>query len=154
MAYPPRPFSLPFTSAGLTTAVTAYTSGDQLGTEINLSFATPHTQLVVVTGIYMLDISNVIGATDFYFFNGASTPAADNAAASWSDANILKLIAVINATQVNTSGANKTVTWTGRMPFQLNSGESLLLNLVTRTGNAVFGDGATSLSGRIFMEMV
>src|SRR5688572_8682452 len=77
------------TSAGLTTASTAYAAGDQLGTE--LSFA----NAVRVSGGYgsivgatLLDKAKVNGGVDLYLFDRSVTPAADNAAFAFSDSDM------------------------------------------------------------------
>ena len=140
------------TSAGLTTSVTAYTSGDQVGTEIDMGFAVPIKQVITIVGLVVVDAGNVLVDHDLYFFNAATTPAADNAAASWSDADMAKICTVVNLTADNASALNKTITWEGRKPFVLDSGNALKVNIVTRSGNSFFV-AATDVTIRAFVEM-
>lgn len=80
-------------SAGLTTSVTAYTIGDQAGTEITVTGAAATSGgYGVITSIECVDNSARLGSYQLMIFNAATTPAADNAAASWSDADALKAI--------------------------------------------------------------
>ena len=134
----PQTVPLPlYTSAGLTTSVTAYTSGDQLGTEQTLSPGRLANGQLYLTGALLIDRAAVLGATDVYIYSAATTPATDNNAASWSDGDAANTLAVLNLTQVNSSALNKTVTWYGRMPFTY-TGTQLFVDLVTRTGNSFF----------------
>jgi hypothetical protein len=143
-------------SSGLTTATTAYTSGDQLGAEMTVTLASnsePCSGYIV--GALVTDDSDVMGAVDLVFFTAASSPAADNAAAAWADANAQTITAAMSLTTVIDTGANRVVT-TGladvKVPFVAPTGR-LFLNAITRTGNAVFASGATALRYRIFVEM-
>lgn len=149
-------FSVSSQSAGLTTSVTTYTSGDVLGTELTFTIGdglfgdTPVSILKAV----LTDASAGIGAVDLFLFDTASTPAADNAANSWSDANIRKLRSIIPMTVVSTSALNKAVTWTAPNgfgePVLLSTG-SLYVVMVTRTANAVFG-AVTDLELRLLVQ--
>lgn len=128
------------TSAGLTTASTTYTAGDQLGTEITISSATRSSRGISIVSAALIDKAKVIGACDAFLFNAATTPAADNAANSWSDADMLNLQGIIHFNDVIQS-ANNYVALATNLPivYKPASGTSLILDLVTRTANAVFG---------------
>lgn len=92
MAYAPAEVTC--TSAGLTTATTAYAVGDQAGTEMTLTSAAASSGgHGVITGIELVDNSARMGSYQLWIFNASTTPAADNAAASWSDADAAKAIA-------------------------------------------------------------
>lgn len=146
------------TSSGLTTATTAYTSGDMLGVQMTLTI--PGTRGVKVAageimGATIIDDSAVIGAVDLFFFDQSTTPAADNAANAWSDADMRNLVGVLSPATVITSANNKVVTCANaetEIPFYAPAGK-LYVCAVTRTGNAVFAGGATSLKYRIFMDL-
>ncbi len=92
-------FRIEVDSAGLTTATTAYTAGDVAGTEMEFaSAARVSTWGGVITGATLLDKSlrSAAIAIELWLFKAASTPAANNAAADWSDANMANLVGIIN----------------------------------------------------------
>ena len=151
-----RRFTL--TSSGLTTVTTAYTSGDVLGAEMTLTLKDRGGGGIggSIVGAVVTDDSDVIGALDLFFFEAASTPAADNAANSWSDANWLNLCGVLSiATTVIDSANNKAMVTSNSeqsMPFYAPNG-SLYVVAVTRTGNAVFASGASALTYKLFVDV-
>jgi hypothetical protein len=134
-------------SAGLTTATTTYASGDQLGTILTFANAVRQTGATgVIQSATLLDQSQVIGAVDLFLFAQSVTLASDNAAASFSDADMLNClgiisfpaptaVAAVNSISTVVSGLGITCTAT-----------SLFGALVTRSANAVFAGGATSLA--------
>lgn len=79
------PITVTATIGGLTTATTAYSIGDQAGTETTLTAIGLANGYVLVNDITMIDYDVRIGSHELRIFNAATTPAADNAAASWSD---------------------------------------------------------------------
>jgi hypothetical protein len=132
-------------SAGLTIATTAYTSGDQLGTEITLSSAAAaNNGFGAITGVELIDYAGILGGVDLYVFVDSTTPASDNAASSWStDADMLKSIpgspisipAPVSSANNRTSGVGSI--W---LPFRSGSGHSnLYLDLITRSAHTFFG---------------
>lgn len=145
-------------SSGLTTATTAYTSGDVLGAEMTCTLTDRGGRGMggCLKGAVVTDNSDVIGALDLFFFEAASTPAADNAANAWSDANFQNLIGVFSiATTVIDSANNKAMVSANseqEMPFYAPTGV-LYVVAVTRTGNAVFAGGATSLNYKLYVEV-
>lgn len=145
-------------SSGLTTATTAYTSGDVLGAEMTLTLSERGGGPVggYIVGATVTDDSDVIGALDLFFFEAASSPAADNAANSWSDANFANLATVYSiATTVIDSANNKAMVSanaTTAAPFYAPNGV-LYVVAVTRTGNAVFASGATALNYKIYVDV-
>lgn len=150
-------FGVDLISSGLTTATTAYTSGDMLGVQMTLTIPGTRGNAVggEIMGVTIIDDSAVIGAVDLFFFDQSTTPAADNAANAWSDADMQKLIGVLSPATVITSANNKVATLTNaesEIPFYAPAGV-LYVCAVTRTANAVFAAGATSLKYRIFMEL-
>lgn len=136
-----------FTSAGLTTATTAYTSGDMLGTQLTIAGAATAGSVVnYIDGIVLEDDSAVIGAIDLYLFNATVTQAADNAANSWSDADMQKCVGVITLPGPYTSALNRVTGYEGHRAFHCAS-TSLFVGMVTRSANAVFASGATAIHG-------
>lgn len=131
---------LTVTSAGLTTASTAYAVGDQMGTEITVASAVRAARGLVVQSAVAVDKAKVMGAFDLLVFQAATTPAADNAANAWSDADMLNLLGVIHFTDVMLSANNYEVMATN-LPVVLkpSSGTSLYFDFVTRTANSFFG---------------
>lgn len=142
MAGVSNPFLVEVTSASLTTSITTYTSGDQLGTEITVATGGGAQVYAAITCLSLVDYSKVLGATDLLFFNAATTPASDNAANSWSDADMNKLIAGGYVQMAApTASANNYI---GSIPNLLIQGRTdssgnFYLDLVTRSANAVFG---------------
>lgn len=128
------------TSAGLTTASTAYTSGDQMGTEITLASIIRANRGAVIQSAILIDKAKVLGAVDLFLFGAATTPAADNAANAWSDADMLTTQGIIHFTDVVQSANNYAVMATNLpMVVKPSSGTSIFADLVTRTANTFFG---------------
>lgn len=124
------------TCAGMTNAV--YASGDQMGTEMTL---TGMARLAGMGGtIISLTVTDdilLMGAHDLYIFNAATTPVADNAANSWSDADMQKLIGVISVPGVVTSALNGQATVNNiGMGFVTSATANLFMDIVARTANA------------------
>ncbi len=128
-------------SAGLTTSVTAYTSGDMLGTQSTVDLGDVPISGATIVGGMLIDKAAVAGAVDLFIFSGTVTQAADNAANSWSDADMAKLLCVVQLTNVYTSALNKVVD-TGavmlRKPITSDT-PNLYICAVTRTANSFFG---------------
>jgi hypothetical protein len=126
-------------SAGLTTATTAYVTGDQLGTILTFANAVRQTGATgVIQSATLLDQAAVIGAVDLYLFDRSVTLAADNAAAAFSDADMLFCLGIISfAAPIGGTGNSiaTAVSGLGIMP----SGTSLFGALVTRSGHTFFG---------------
>jgi hypothetical protein len=128
------------TSAGLTTATTAYTSGDVVGTEMLFDIGEAGAALGEIVGLTIIDKAAGLGACDLFLFSAPSTPAADNAPNSWADADMANLICVVPAATVYTSALNKAITWTTQEEMPYVSTTNVLYGvLVTRTANGFFG---------------
>lgn len=134
------------TAAGLTTASTNYTSGDQLGTELSFASIVRTARGAVVQSAVLSDKAKVMGACDLYLFSAATTPAADNAANAWSDADMLNCIGVIHFTDIIVSANNYLIQATNMVPLVVKpgSGTTIYGDLVTRSANVFFG-AATDL---------
>lgn len=142
-----------FTSAGLTTATTAYTAGDVLGTELTVaSVARVNAGYLTIVDAKLVDAANIIGAVDAYIFNAASTPAADNAANAWADADMVNLVGLIHFGDVIIS-ANNRITLPLNLPLTIKCGTgttSLFMVLVTRAAHTFFG-AVGNLTGRLLI---
>jgi hypothetical protein len=130
-------------SAGLTTVTTSYTSGDQLGTELTFAGAASITGWGgVIVGATLIDKALKVntGDVELWLFNAASTPASDNAAADWSDANILNLEGIIKfATADWRTNASNAVNNQQNLAIGYGcAATSLFGSLVTRQANGVF----------------
>lgn len=131
-------------SAGLTTSVTTYTSGDMLGSELTLtSMSNYNGSALTIMSASLIDYAKVTGAVDAYLFNVASSPAADNAANSWADQTAFKAIINFPAGTASALNSFAEVANIG-MSMSTSGSTSLFFNAVTRTANAVFG-AATDL---------
>lgn len=150
------------TSSGLTTATTAYTSGDVLGAEMNFQLQTGNVATRMVQGYFqgavIIDKAAVIAATgiDLFIFNAASTPAADNAPNSWADADMANCVAVLSASTIYGSANNKVITWASPgagdgVPFRSETGK-LWVVAVTRSGHTFFG-AATDLIYKLYIDV-
>lgn len=127
------PISIPCNSAGLTIAATAYSIGDQAGTEITVPAIGASNGYVLVNDITMVDNSARIGSHEIRIFNAATTPAADNAAASWSDADSAKRRSPIIYGNVLADSLNALVDYTFK-PFlaKCDASGNLYLDVVLR----------------------
>jgi hypothetical protein len=144
------------TSAGLTTATTAYVTGDQVGTIFTVAnAATANGGYGYITGVALINAADNIGAIDVAFFDSNITLAGDNAPFAISDANALQLIGVvvIPAASVTDIGNNRIALAQGlRLPYKCDaSSTSIYATLITRAGVAIFG-ATTDLQLNVFME--
>lgn len=150
----PRPLSslIQVSSSGLTTASTNYTSGDAMGAEMQFAEAVRASGgLGRITGALLLDKAKVIGAVDLFLFDRSVTPASDNAANSWSDADMAFCVGVIEFPGPKQSANNYIGQASGLpMPYRCNA-TTLFGYLVTRTGNGFFS-AATDLVVTLIVE--
>lgn len=138
-------------SSGLTTATTTYTSGDVLGVEMQANLATQGSASGIIRAVTITDAVGVVGAVDLFLFNAASSPAADNAANTWTAGNLANLVGIIEAATVSSPTSRKVVTWRGEQPYYAPAG-ILYVVAVTRTANAVFTGNSAALSYRLIFE--
>lgn len=95
-------------SAGLTTTATAYSIGDQVGTQFtfaNAARASGGTGTIV--GAMVIDANDVIGPMDLAIFQASVTLASDNAAFSISDSDALNLVGWIQMVGAVDIGGNR-----------------------------------------------
>lgn len=127
------------TSTGLTVAATAYTSGDVLGGEMSFTNAVRTSGgRATIEGAVLVDAAAVIGAVDLFLFRAASTPAADNAANSWADADMLNCVGVISFPGAYQSALNRVAVWNGLQRIGC-AATTLFGVLVTRSDHTFFG---------------
>lgn len=142
-----QPAQVVVTASGLTTSITAYTAGDMLGAELTVTSAAGSSGgKGVLTSIMGQNSStNTTGALDMRFFNAASTPAADNAANSWSDANSRLQVIQYQLAAPIASALNQSITagnlW---LDFLTAGSANLFLNVIAIGAPAVFS-AATDL---------
>lgn len=152
-----NPFFVEVTSAGVTTSITAYTSGDQVGTEVTCALSPSNNVHAVVAALTLVDYAKIVGAMELRFFRDTTTPAADNAAASWSDADEDKIVGggVVQVPAPLTDGLNG-VSAVPNLWFQGRTGTghpNFYLDIITRSGHTFFGaasDLRIKLSGFYF----
>jgi hypothetical protein len=133
------------TSAGLTTATTAYTDGDQLGTI--MTFLIPGNLTgAVILGAQLTDKANIIGAVDLFLYDRSISLAADNAADSISDADSLFTTGLIEFPYPRAKGLNRLAHIDSiSVPVSANVGATGFFgHLVTRSSHTFFG-AATDL---------
>lgn len=128
------------TSAGLTTASTAYTAGDDLGTIWSWSISPASYALCV--GAVLHDKADILGGTTLYLFDRSVTLPADNAAPTTapSDADNLFAIGTIYFPAPDDLGANRlaSVDSLGKL-VHANASSTIYGMLITNTGHTFFG---------------
>lgn len=127
-------------SAGLTTATTAYTAGDQVGTLFtfaNAALATGGTGRI--TKVRLIDAADIIGSYDLAVFNTSVTLASDNAAFSVSDGDSLLCEAVIPLTGAYDLGNNHFAQALNISVPYTCAATSLFGALICREGHTFFG---------------
>ena len=133
-------------SAGLTTATTAYTDGDQLGTILTFAIPSSGTDCLIMAAD-LVDAANIIGAVDLFFFDRSVSLASDNAAGpTVSDADALFTQGLIEFPYPKLVGNNRIshIDSIG-LPVHANVGATGFFGaLVTRSGHTFFG-AATNL---------
>lgn len=129
------------TSGGLTTSVTAYTAGDQVGSLFTITDAVRATGGTgTIVSAFLLDKADIIGAFDIVLFKQTVTLAADNAAFSVSDADMEQCIGVIPLSSAYDLGANRISQNVGCYhKIVCSANANLFAALVTRFGHAFFG---------------
>jgi hypothetical protein len=126
-------------SGGLTTASNNYSAGDQIGTAFvfnNASRVSAGTG--TITTATLLDKGNVVGATDLYLFTQAVTPAADNSAASFSDADMMHYVGTLSFPGPANLNNNRAVTLPAVGLTYKTTSTTLYGYLVSLTNNNFF----------------
>lgn len=139
-------------SAGLTTATTAYSANDQLGTIIEVTSAVSTSGgFAVITGAALLDKAKVVGAVSCYLFDRSVTVSSDNATADFSDADMENCLGILEfppPTSVSSNALSQVEPLAA--PIKSNA-TSLWCALVTRTAHTFFA-AATDLRLMLLVE--
>lgn len=141
------------TSSGqITTATTAYSAGDQVGPQFSFTNAARWTGGTgVITGVQLIDKSDIIGAYDFVFSRASMTLAGDNSVWAVSDTDALNLIEVVQANATIDIGNNRICRAMGlAIPFDTGAGTTLYGSLITRSAHTFFG-AATDLQFTVYV---
>jgi hypothetical protein len=135
------------TSAGLTTATTAYTVGDQVGTEFTIAGAARNSGGGGrIRSLMLLDLQDIIGAYEVVIFRQSGTPAADNAPFSVSTTDILNLVATVPLNGAFDLGSTRVAqAWNLDIPYDCSGGTALYAWLVTRGAHTFFSGGTDRL---------
>lgn len=134
------------TSAGLTIATTAYTAGDQVGTQFTMAGAaraSGGTGTIVgcalINAHLTLTGAEVIGAYDVVITRSSITLAADNAAYAISDADACNVVGLIQLAGSFDIGNNRiSQMFNLAIPYDCSGGTSLYASLITRTAHTFF----------------
>lgn len=139
--------------SGVTTATTAYTAGDQVGSQITLTGAARISGGTgTIVGAVLIDRSDIISAYDIVFHDSSITPASDNAAYAISDADALKTVGMVQLTGGYDIGNNRIAqAYNIAMPFKCSGSANLYCTLITRFGHTFFTSGSEPYL-RVYVE--
>jgi hypothetical protein len=146
-------FIIKVTSSGLTTATTAYTSGDQAGAQMTFDNAARLSGGTgTVVGAILVSAADITGPFDLILAEASITLAADNAAYAISDADALKIYPVIQMATALDIGNNRVAqAYNLAIDYACVGGTSLFGGLITRTGHTFFG-AATDVQVMLAVE--
>jgi hypothetical protein len=142
-------------SSGLTILTTAYTAGDQVGPMFTLANAARVSGGTGrITGVTLMDESDIIGAYDVVFCRSNITLAADNAAFAISDADALNVVGLVPLAGAYDIGGNRLAqAFNLNIPYDCLGGTSLFAALITRVGHSFFSvGGVDSLALTVWVE--
>lgn len=126
------------TSSGLTTATTAYSIGDALGTIFELTSAVRASGgSGMITGLSLLDEGDVLSTVDCYI-SKASISQTDNSAFAPSDSDARNIMYRVRFPPPEDLGGNRFVSLDSLGLQFYSSATSLWFTLVTQSANAVF----------------
>lgn len=127
-------------SGGLTTATTAYSVGDQVGTLFTLSNAARSTGGTgSILGVSLTDAKDIIGSYDVVIFRSSVTLAADNAGFSISATDAKSVVEVVSLNYAIDLGAGRFARLMGlNIPYDCSGGTSLYAALITRSAHTYF----------------
>lgn len=139
-------------SGGLTIATTAYTAGDQVGTQFTLANAARATGGTgTIVGVVLTSAADIIGAYDVVFTRSSITLAADNAAYAISDADALNVLGIAQLPVAFDIGNNRIAqAFNLAIPYDC-AATSLFASLITRVGHTFFA-AVTDLQLTVFVE--
>lgn len=127
-------------SGGLTTSVTAYSAGDQVGTQFTIAgCARSSGGTGKIKSVLLLSDADIIGAYDVVFSRASMTLASDNAAYAISDADSLNVLPLVQLTGAFDIGNNRIAQAINLdIPYDCSGGTSLYAGLITRAGHTFF----------------
>jgi hypothetical protein len=141
------------TSGGLTIATTAYTAGDQVGTQFtftNAARASGGTGTIV--GATLISAADIIGPYDLVVTRASVTLATDNAAYAISDADSLNVVGVVQMAAAFDIGNNRIAqAFNLAIPYDCSGGTSLFGGLIARAGHTFFA-ATTDLLCTLWVE--
>jgi hypothetical protein len=139
-------------SGGLTIATTAYTAGDQVGTQFTLASAARATGgSGMIRSVVLTSAADIIGAFDVVFTRSSITLAADNAAYAISDTDALAVVGIVQLAGALDIGNNRVAAaYNLAIPYDC-TGTSLFASLITRVGHTFFA-AVTDLQLQVFVE--
>lgn len=125
-------------SGGLTTGATAYTVGDQVGTQFTVAgVARASGGSGTIVGVTLISAADTIGAFDVVFTDSTITLASDNAAYAISDADALKIVGISQLSGAYDIGNNRVAqAYNLAIPYVCSGGTSLYAGLITRSAIA------------------
>lgn len=129
-------------SGGLTTATTAYTAGDQVGSIFTFTgMARANGGSGTITGVVMISAADITGGYDLMLFRSSITLAADNAAFAISDTDALEIIGLVQMSGAWDIGNNRLAQqFNLAVPYVCGgSTTSIYGALITRAGHTFFG---------------
>jgi hypothetical protein len=140
-------------SGGLTTSVTAYTAGDQVGTQFTLaSAARASGGSGMIRSVVLTSAADIIGAFDVVFTRSSITLAADNAAYAISDTDALAVVGIVQLAGALDIGNNRVAAaYNLAVPYDCSGGTSLFASLITRVGHTFFA-AVTDLQLQVYVE--
>ncbi len=112
-----------------------YASGDQIGTLQTITVSSGSRVGATISLITVLDLIGQKSALDLFFFSQSVTVAADNAAASFSDADMRFCLGVVNvlAVDYDDNAANSIATVAVNFPvIAADAGVNLFMAVVSR----------------------
>lgn len=127
-------------SGGLTTATTAYTAGDQVGTQFTMASAS---RVSGGTGtlhaVTLTSAADIIGAYDVVITRSSITLAADNAVYAISDTDALAIVSMVQLVGAFDIGNNRIAQQQNLdIQYDCNGGTSLYASLICRLGHTFF----------------
>jgi hypothetical protein len=141
-------------SGGLTTSVTAYSAGDQVGDQFTIAgCARASGGTGRIRSVMLIDVNDIIGAYDVVFSRASITPASNNAAFAISDADALNTVGVVQLAGSFDIGNNRIAQAYGLdIPYDCSGGTSLYANLICRVGHTFF-TAVTDLQLIVMVEL-
>lgn len=138
---------------GVTTATTAYVAGDQIGAQITLANAARASGMGgTIVGAVLIDRSDIMGPVDLVFTDSSITLAGDNAAYAISDADSLKLVALVQLSGAYDLTNNRIAqAYNIAIPYVCAGSTSLYCSIITRIGHTFFTSGSEPQL-RIYVE--